>query len=342
MAPHAEPSPPPSPTADGPKRSSSDNRASSDSNSESKPDSQFFSHLSTFPLLADSQNFLQSHSPRIFTTFLNKANSLTKTYIPPSVLHHADSLGNTALTNIEHTFPIVKAPTSQFTSRPKEIYDRVIARPVTSVQTAMDTYKAAGRERMDIIKNNVYGAYKNYAEPTIGVYTDNYVRKINDRLEKAMDTKMPKSYKEAVVEGSDEEGEAQHKKDEIEIYRSMRIARNAMERGKARFYVPLQKMVQKTADDVKEGGTGIKADIRSSPSKMKEGAVHLWNVMGEEFSKQKTDEGSVGVKGMMKVGYRVGERCAGEMAGVGLAIAGKTMGVVWGVLAAGREKVKMT
>ncbi|KAH8155694.1 uncharacterized protein LAJ45_00704 [Morchella importuna] len=310
MAPHAEPSPPPSPTADGPKHSSSDNRASSDSNSESRPDSQFFSHLSTFPLLVDSQNLLQSHLPRIFTTFLNKANSLTKTYIPPSILHRADSFGNTALTQIEHTFPIVKAQTSQFTSKPKAVYDRVITRPVTSVQTAMDTYKAAGKERMDIIKHNVYDAYKTYAEPTIGVYTDNYVRKINDRLEEALDTNMPKSYKEAVVEGNDEEKAAQHKKDEIELYRSMRIAKNAMERGKARFYVPLQNMVQKTADDVKEGGTGIKADIRSSPSKMKEGAVHLWNVMGEEFSKQKTDEGSVGVKGTMKVVYRVGERCA--------------------------------
>ncbi|KAI5845237.1 hypothetical protein DFP73DRAFT_48369 [Morchella snyderi] len=341
MAPHAEPSPPPSPTADGPKRSSSNNRASSDSNSETKTNSQFFSHLSTFPLLVDSQNILQSHSPRIFTAFLNKANSLTKTYIPPSVLHRADSLGDAALTQIEHTFPIVKAPTSQFTSRPKTVYDRVITRPVTSVQTALDTYKAAGRERINIMKNNVYGAYKNYAEPTIGVYTDDYVRKINDRLEEAMDTKMPKSYKEAIVEGSDEEKEAQHK-DEIEFYRSMRISRNMMERGKTRFYVPLQNMVQETVDDVKEGGTGIKADIRSSPSKMKEGAVHLWNVMGEEFSKQKTDAGSVGVKGTMKVGYRVGERCAGEMAGVGLVIAAKSMGVVWGVLAAGREKVKTT
>ncbi|RPB16277.1 hypothetical protein P167DRAFT_311892 [Morchella conica CCBAS932] len=314
MAPHAEPSPPPSPTADGPKHSSSDNRASSDSNSESRPDSQFFSHLSTFPLLVDSQNLLQSHLPRIFTTFLNKANSLTKTYIPPSILHRADSFGNTALTQIEHTFPIVKAQTSQFTSKPKAVYDRVITRPVTSVQTAMDTYKAAGKEH-------------------------NYVRKINDRLEEALDTNMPKSYKEAVVEGNDEEKAAQHKKDEIELYRSMRIAKNAMERGKARFYVPLQNMVQKTADDVKEGGTGIKADIRSSPSKMKEGAVHLWNVMGEEFSKQKTDEGSVGVKGTMKVGYRVGERCAGEMADVGLVIAAKSMGVILGVLAAGREKI---
>lgn len=173
--------------------------------------------------------------------------------------------------------------------------------------------------------------YRTHGEPLLGAYTDGYVRRVNDRLEGAVETGMPKSYREAVGEGVPE--------DKIELYRTARLARNALERGRVRFYVPLKGVAGKTMDDVVSGGEGIKEEVRAAPGRVRDGAVYVWRVVGEEVKRVREEMGGIGVKGLGLVGFRVGERCVGEVVRVGLMVAAKGTGVVWGMWNVGREKV---
>lgn len=232
---------------------------------------------------------------------------------------------------------MVKTPTAEVTARPKQLYERVVVQPVTSVRTATHIYTEAGKQRATEARKGLVDTYKRYAEPVIGDYTNGPVGRVNDRFEDAVETGMPRSYREAVTENKAacDEGEG------IELYRSFRLARNALERARVRFWVPMQAEAGKTSEDVKQGGSITKSEVRGVPTRVRDGALYFRRVVGEEVKREKEGGKMVGVKGVGKVMYKVLERCAGEVVGVGLVVVAKATGLLWGVWGLGKEKVKV-
>lgn len=327
MTPHSELSPPPSPRSE-----------TKHPRGAPKPTSEFASHLSSIPLFASVSNAFFSHSPRVLSSALGAAQNLTQACVPAGLLSRADKLADALLTQVEHSFPAVKTPTAEVTARPKQLYERVVTQPATSVRTATQIYTEAGKQRAVEARDGLVDAYKRYAEPVIGGYTNKPVKRINDRFESAVETGMPKSYREAVVE----DDAAREEGDKIELYRSVRLARNTFERARVRFWVPMQNEAGKTSEDVKEGGNTTKSEVKNVPARMREGVLYFRRVLDEEVKKERGESGrSVGVKGVGKVMYRVWERCAGEALGVGLVVVAKTTGLVLGVWGLSKEKVKV-
>lgn len=329
MTPHGEPSPPPSPR--------SETKHPRGTPGGTAPSSKFASHLSSIPLFAAASHAFSSHSPRALHAALCAAQSITHACVPAGILNSADKLADALLTQVEHTFPAVRTPTEEMTARPIQLYERVVVQPATSVRTATRIYSTAARE-------NAVGAYKRYAEPVLAEYTNGPVRRANDRFEEAVEAGMPKSYREAVVERDgapqDDGGET------LELYRSVRLARNALERGRVRFWVPMQSMAGKTEEDVKDGGGVTRSEVKNVPTRVRDGIVYFRRVLDEEVRRERggdsEQEGrrSVGVKGAGKVMYRVWERCAGEVVGVGLVVVAKATGFLWGMWGLGKKKVK--
>lgn len=230
---------------------------------------------------------------------------------------------------------MVKTPTAEVTARPKKLYERLVTQPVTFVRTATQIYTEAGKQRATEAREGLVDAYKRYAEPVIGEYTNGPVGRINDRFEGAVETGMPKSYREAVVENDETSGEGG---DKIELYRSVRLARNALERGRVRFWVPMRNAAWKTSEDVMEGGETTKNEVRSAPARARDVVAYFRQVVGEEVKRERGDEGrGMGAWGIWKVIYRVCERCAGETVGAGLLVVAKMTGVLLGVF----KKVKV-
>lgn len=326
MTPHSELSPPPSP------------RSETKPSRAPKSTSDFASHLSSIPLFASVSNAFFSHSPRVIKSAFSTAQNLTQACVPASLLNRADKLADALLTQVEHSFPAVKTPTAEVTVRPKQLYERVVTQPATSVRTATHIYTEAGKQRATEAREGLVDAYKRYAEPVIGDYTNGPVRRVNDRFEEAVETGMPKSYREAAI-GDDEAGRDGSEK--IELYRSLRLIRNALERARVRFWVPLLNMAGKTEEDVKEGGNTIKSEVKAAPARVRDGIFYLRSVIDEEVKKERGEGKSVGAKGVGKVVYRVWERCAGPVLGVGLVAVAKVTGLLWGVWELGKEKVKV-
>lgn len=327
MTPHTELSPPPSP------------RSETKPSRAPKSTSDFASHLSSIPLFASVSNAFFSHSPRAIGSAFSAAQSFTHAYVPAGFLNRADKLADAVLTQVEHSFPAVKTPTAEVTARPKQLYERVVVQPVTSVRTATHIYTEAGKQRATEARKGLVDAYKQYAEPVIGDYTNGPVRRVNDRFEGAVDTGMPRSYSEVVTEDK----AACDGGENIELYRSFRLARNALERARVRFWTPMRAEAEKTSEDVKQGGTVTKSEVRGVPTRVREGALYFRRVVGEEVRREREEGKMVGVKGTGKVMYRVWERCVGEVVGVGLVVVAKTTGLlwgVWGVWGLGKEKVK--
>lgn len=325
MTPHSELSPPPSP------------RSETKPSRAPKSTSDFASHLSSIPLFASVSNAFFSHSPRAIGSAFSAAQSLTHAYVPAGLLNRADKLADAFLTQVEHSFPAVKTPTAEVTARPKQLYERVVVQPVTSVRTATHIYTEAGKQRATEAREGLIDTYKRYAEPVIGDYTNRPMRRINDRFEGAVETGMPRSYREAVTEDKAprDGGES------IELYRSFRLARNTLERARVRFWIPIRAEAEKTSEDVKQGGNVTKSEVRGVPARVRDGALYFRRVVGEEVRKGREEGRMVGVKGVGKVMYRVWERCAGEVVGVGLVVVAKATGLLWGVLGLGKEKVKV-
>ncbi|KAL0638658.1 hypothetical protein Q9L58_002385 [Maublancomyces gigas] len=325
MTPHSELSPPPSP------------RSETKHPRAPKSTSEFASHLSSIPLFASVSDAFFSHSPRALSSALGAAQNLTQACVPAGLLNRADKLADALLTQVEYSFPAVKTPTAEVTARPKQLYERVVTQPITSVRTATQIYTEAGKQRVTETREGLVDAYKRYVEPTIGEYTNGPVGRINDRFEGAVETGMPKSYREAVVESEEASREGS---DKIELYRSVRLARNALERGRVRFWVPMQNAAWRTSEDVKEGGETTKNEVRGAPGRVRDGVAYFRQVVDEEVRRERGGEGrGVGVWGMGKVTYRVCEKCAGEVVGAGLLVAAKSTGVLLGVWGLGKGKV---
>lgn len=322
MAPHAEPSPPPSPRTEH-------------KPTPPPPSSRFTSHLLQIPIVSSTASLLAAHTPTLATAFTASKN-LTASFIPASVLARADTLADTLLGSLEDAFPALKTPTRELTARPRAVYEKLVDRPLAFLSTAAGIYKAAAVERVAAARESLGGVYRTYVESVVARYTDASVKRINDRFEGAVEGSMPKSYREAIVEGG---GEGREKEERVELYRSWRLARNAAARGRVRFWVPMKSVAARTCEDVKEGGGAIRGEVGMVPGRVRDGAVYVWRVGGEEVQRERAAEGG-GVRGAGRVVYRVGERCAGEAVGIGLVAAAKAAGLVWGVWGLGREKAK--
>lgn len=320
MAPHAEPSPPPSP---GHEKPATDLHQASEA----------LAHIRRYQLTQDVGDMLDKFTPGQVKSSVGYTVSLATSRIPDGLLARVDTLADSILQQIDTTFPsLPTVPLSRFTDPPKRVFNAIVVNPISSVRTATRIYHQSAKSYVagsrDKFHENLTQIYTRNLEPSVAAVTDPYLYSINKRLSDSLDSEAP-TESEPPTPGRG--GAAR----EPEYRRTASLLRTAASRTRNRIVVPFEKQARHTAEDVQQGGAETEEAVRTFAGRIRDGIAYLREVFQEEASSEE-DTGPVPAA---KVGYKATSRVSGEVAGAGIVIAAKAVGVVWGVADLGRQRL---
>ncbi|KAG0639613.1 hypothetical protein HOY80DRAFT_1000847 [Tuber brumale] len=322
MAPHAEPSPPPSP---GHEKPAPDYARSTGT----------IAHLRRYQLTQDVGSLTEGYVPNTLTTTIASGASLAASLVPTKILSKADSIADSLLAQVDQTFPSLPSmPLSNLTNPPKRIVEKAIINPISALSTAAKVYAESTRsaitESCKGLRGDISRIYKENVSPPLANLTNPYLEAINGRISESLDSAAPEWYSEAPTEPPDVTA-----RPKPEFEKTFELFQTAVSHARRHVFAPPKDQGAHTKEDITDGGNRLKAEIKRSPSRIRGGAEHLMKVYREEAS---CEQGN-GVVAGMRIGLKVGERVAGDFVGTGVMVVAKGVGAAWGVLGAGREKL---
>ncbi|PWW72852.1 hypothetical protein C7212DRAFT_347665 [Tuber magnatum] len=320
--PHAEPSPPPSPGHEKPAPAYTRSTGT-------------IAHLRRYQLTQDVGSFMEDYAPSALTTTITRGANIAASFVPAKILSKVDGFADSLLAQVDQTFPSLPSmPLSKLTNPPKRILERAIINPISAVNTAtrvyIDSTRSAMAESRKKFLGNMSRIYRERVSPPLAHLTNPYLESINARLSESLDSAAPEWYSEAPTESP---GATADPKPEFE--KTFELFQIAVSHALQHVFVPSKDRAAYTKEDMVDGGNQFKAEIRESPSRVRDGAEHLMKVYRQEASYEKEN----GVAAGMRIGLKVGGRVAGDFVGTGIMVVAKGVGVACGVLDVGRERL---
>ncbi|KAG0138764.1 hypothetical protein HOY82DRAFT_595256 [Tuber indicum] len=322
MAPHAEPSPPPSPGHEKPAPAYTRSTGT-------------IAHLRRYQLTQDVGGLIEDYVPNALTTTIASGANLAASLVPTKILSKADIIADSLLAQVDQTFPSLPSmPLSNLTNPPKRIIEKAVINPISALSTAAKVYtdstRSAIAEACKNFQENVSRIYKENVSPPLANLTNPYLEAINGRISESLDSAAPEWYSEAPTEPPDVTA-----RPKPEFEKTFELFQTVVSHTRRHVFIPSGDQGAHTKEHIVDGGNRLKAEIKRSPSRIRGGAEHLVKVYREEAS---CEQGN-GVVAGMRVGLKVGERVTGDFVGTGIMVVAKGVGAGWGVLDAGREKL---
>ncbi|CUS07050.1 unnamed protein product [Tuber aestivum] len=307
--PHAEPSPPPSP---GHEKAAPAYARSTGT----------IAHLRRYQLTQDVGTLMENYAPNTLTATVTTGANITASVVPTKILSKADSIADSLLAQVDQTFPSLPSmPLSHLTNPPKHLLEKTIINPISAVNTAtkvyIDSTCNAIAESRKKFQGNMSRIYKERVSPLLANLTDPYLETINIRISESLDSAAPEWYSEAPTESPDATAEPKP-----EFEKTFELFQTAVSHAHQHGFVPFRGQAAHTKEDVADGGSQLKAELRVSPSRIRGSAEHLMKVYREEASYEKEN----GVAAGMRVGLKVGERVTGDIVGAGIMVVAKGVG----------------
>lgn len=322
MAPHAEPSPPPSPGHEKPAPAYTHSTGT-------------IAHLRRYQLTQDVGSLMEDYAPNALTATITSGASIAASLVPTMILSKADSIGDSLLAQVDQTFPSLPSmPLSSLTNPPKRIFEKTIVNPISAVNTAtkvyIDSTRSAIAESRKRFWKNISRIYRESVSPPLANLTNLHLEAINNRISESLGSAAPEWYSEALTESPDVTAEPKP-----EFEKTFELFQTVVSQARQHVFAPSKDQAAHTKEDIVDSGSQMKAEIKESPSRIRGSTEHLMKVYREEASHEKEN----GVAAGMRVGLKVGERIAGDLVGIGIVAVAAGVGAAWGVLDVGREKL---
>ncbi|PUU76854.1 hypothetical protein B9Z19DRAFT_1087465 [Tuber borchii] len=321
MAPHAEPSPPPSPGHEKPALAYTHSTGT-------------IAHLRRYQLAQDVGSLMEDYAPNALTATITSGAGIAASLVPTMILSRADSIGDLLLAQVDQTFPSLPSmPLSSLTNPPKRIFEKTIVNPISAVNTAtkvyIDSTRSAIAESRKRFWKDISRIYRKSVSPLLANLTNPHLEAINNRISESLGSAAPEWYSEALTESPDATAEPKP-----EFEKTFELFQTVVSQARQHVFVPSKDQAAHTKEDTVDGRSQKKAEIKGS-SRIRGSAEHLMKVYREEASYEKEN----GVTAGMRVGLKVGERIAGDFVGIGIMGVAAGVGAAWGVLDIGREKL---
>lgn len=322
MAPHAEPSPPPSP---GDEKPAPDHAHSTGT----------IAHLRRYQLAQDVGSLMEDYSPNALTATMTSGANIAASLVPTIILSKADSIADSLLAQVDQTFPSLPSmPLSSLTNPPKRILEKTIVNPISAVNTAtkvyIDSTRSAIAESRKRFWKNISRIYRKSVSPPLANLTNPYLEAVNHRISESLGPAAPEWYSEALTESPDATAEPKP-----EFEKTFELFQTVVSQARKHVFVLFTDQATHTKEDIVDGDSRMKAEVKGSPSRIRGSAEHLMKVCREEAGCEKEN----GVAAGMRVGLKVGERIAEDVVGIEIMAVAAGVGAAWGIWDAGRERL---